>query len=137
MSVANEIPVDVVRFYGSGRIERFLEELLGLAKQKAPKCLVTYVNFPTTEFLQPAGLDFYCFNVYVHDEVRLGAYLDRLSTSATNRSSWASTGSTACTTGSRSRHACSTSTYSASSARLGGFVCFCLYGRLVHGRASD
>ena len=58
ISVANEIPVDVVRFYGSGRIERFLEELLGLAKQEAPECLATYVNFPTTEFLAAGGFGF-------------------------------------------------------------------------------
>ncbi len=85
ISVANEIPVDVVRFYGSARVERFLEELLGSAKQEAPECLVTYVNFPTTEFLNPAGTDFYCFNVYVHDEAKLGTYLDRLQHIAGNK----------------------------------------------------
>jgi len=28
---------------------------------------VTFVNFPTTEFLQPASLDFVSFNVYLHE----------------------------------------------------------------------
>jgi glycosyltransferase involved in cell wall biosynthesis len=85
ISVANEIPVDVIRFYGPQRVGRFVEELLDSVKQAAPECLATYVNFPTTEFLQPAGQDFYCFNVYVHDERPFAAYLDRLQHIAGNK----------------------------------------------------
>jgi O-antigen biosynthesis protein len=47
-------------------------------KQVAPDCLTTYANYPTTEFLQPRGFDFCCFNVYLHELDRLGAYFDRL-----------------------------------------------------------
>jgi O-antigen biosynthesis protein len=78
VSVVNEIPNDVVRFYGHERIERFVEELGDSVKQIAPECLTTFANFPTTEFLQPAGFDFCCFNIYLHDLKKLGAYLDRL-----------------------------------------------------------
>jgi O-antigen biosynthesis protein len=78
ISVVNEIPNDVVRFYGHARIEEFLTELSDSVKQGAPDCLTTFANYPTTEFLQPDGFDFCCFNVYLHDVDRLGAYLDRL-----------------------------------------------------------
>lgn len=85
ISVANELPVDVVRFQGRRRVEQFLEELVAIVKEEAPRCLTTFVNFPTTEFLQVSGCDFHCFNVYVHDAARFGAYLDRLQHLAGNR----------------------------------------------------
>jgi glycosyltransferase involved in cell wall biosynthesis len=85
ISVANEIPVDIIRFYGRKRVGRFVGELLDSVKQEAPECLATYVNFPTTEFFDPAPIDFYCFNVYVHDERKLGVYLDRLQHIAGNK----------------------------------------------------
>lgn len=78
ISVANEIPKDVVRYYGSRRVERFLGELLNVVKQEAPGCLTTYANYPSTEFLNPAPVDFVSFNVYLEDAVALGSYLDRL-----------------------------------------------------------
>lgn len=85
ISVANEIPVDIIRFYGQRRVERFIDQLIHIVKAEAPDCLATYVNFPTTEFLAPAACDFYCFNVYVHDEHKFGAYLDRLQHIAGNK----------------------------------------------------
>jgi len=78
ISVANEVPADVVRFHGARRVEQFIGNLLDAHKQEAPDCLCTYCNFPTTEFLSPAGIDFYCANVYLEDPRALGAYLDRL-----------------------------------------------------------
>ena len=78
LSVVNELPNDVVRFYGSAQIERFLTELADSVKQEAPACLTTFANYPTTEFLQPEGFDFVSFNVYLHDLHRLGLYFDRL-----------------------------------------------------------
>ncbi|MDH3717901.1 MAG: glycosyl transferase, partial [Planctomycetota bacterium] len=85
ISVVNEIPVDIIRFQGRRRVERFIEELLGIVKQEAPDCLATFVNFPTTEFLEVEGNDFACFNVYLHDEKKLGGYLDRLQHIAGNK----------------------------------------------------
>ena len=78
ISVANEFPNDIVRFYGHRRLEEFVDELLDIVHDEAPGCLATFANFPTTEFLQPANLDFHCFNVYLHDPLVLGTYLDRL-----------------------------------------------------------
>lgn len=80
ISVVNEFPNDVVRFYGHSRIERFVTELIDEAKQQAPDCLATFVNYPTTEFLQPRSGDFCCQNFYLHDPQVLGQYLDRLHT---------------------------------------------------------
>ena len=85
LSVVNELPVDVVRFYGRERVARFVRELLGIAKDEAPDCLVTFVNYPTTEFLEVSGCDFICFNVYLHDEEKLGLYLERLQHNAGNK----------------------------------------------------
>ncbi|MBA3405519.1 MAG: glycosyl transferase, partial [Gemmatimonadaceae bacterium] len=78
ISVANEIPKDVVRFYGATRVEHFLDRLLDTVKQEAPNCLATYTNYPSTEFLVPKLQDFHCFNVYLQDPEVLGRYLDHL-----------------------------------------------------------
>ncbi|MGE3999640.1 MAG: glycosyltransferase [Planctomycetaceae bacterium] len=85
ISVGNEIPVDVVRYSGRTQVERFLEGLVEEAKAQAPDCPVTYVNFPTTEFLLCRNIDFHCFNVYLHEEMDLGAYLGRLQHIAGNK----------------------------------------------------
>lgn len=42
ISVANEIPHDVVRFHGARRVEQFVDQLLDCARQEAPHCLLTY-----------------------------------------------------------------------------------------------
>src|SRR5579884_3657260 len=65
ISVANEIPKDIVRYYGTQRVERFVTELLDAGRQAAPQCLFTYTNYPSTEFLNPDGVDFRCVNVYL------------------------------------------------------------------------
>jgi glycosyltransferase involved in cell wall biosynthesis len=78
LSVVNEIPPDVVRFMGAKHVEDFIDELVHIAKAEAPDCLVTFANFPTTEYLQPRGIDFVCFNVYLHDEKIFRNYLSRL-----------------------------------------------------------
>ena len=78
LSVVNEIPPDIVRFSGAARVERFIDELADIAREEAPDCLVTFANFPTTEYLQPRNIDFVCFNVYLHDEKVFRNYLARL-----------------------------------------------------------
>lgn len=85
ISVVNEIPVDVIRFYGRRRVEGFVDELMDSVKQRSPDCLVTFVNYPTTEFLSPRRCDFWTFNVYLHSEEKLAAYLDRLQHVAGNK----------------------------------------------------
>ncbi len=78
LSVVNEIPPDIVRFVGAGKIEEFIDDLVETAKSVAPDCLVTFANFPTTEYLRPRNVDFYCYNVYLHDPGILKNYLVRL-----------------------------------------------------------
>ena len=51
---------------------------MATAKAEAPDCLVTFANFPTTEYLNPQGVDFVCYNVYLHEENVFRNYLARL-----------------------------------------------------------
>ena len=78
LSVVNEIPPDIVRFVGGRRIDEFIDDLVVTAKSEAPDCLITFANFPTTEYLNPRCIDFVCFNVYLHDETVFRNYLARL-----------------------------------------------------------
>jgi GT2 family glycosyltransferase len=77
-ALGNEIPASVVRWHGQRRVERFLHELYDEGKSLAPESLFTYVNFPPTEYLELPFVDVCAFNVYLHDEVNLRAYLARL-----------------------------------------------------------
>ena len=49
-----------------------------MAKQADPDGLVTYANFPPTEYLDLPFLDFATFNVYLHDREAFRRYLFRL-----------------------------------------------------------
>ncbi len=77
-ALGNEIPPGIVRWHGRLRIERFLRQLYSDAKAAAPDRLFTYVNFPPTEFLDLSFFDVCAFNVYLHREADLRAYLARL-----------------------------------------------------------
>ena len=67
-AVGNEIPASVVRWYGPRRIESFLRQLSEVVREEDPGALVTYVNFPTTEYLDLSFLDFLSFNVYLESK---------------------------------------------------------------------
>jgi O-antigen biosynthesis protein len=77
-AIGNEIPACIVRWHGKKKIERFLKSLHAIAKKEDPEGLVTYVNFPTTEYLELPFLDFQCFNVYLEEPEKLEAYLKHL-----------------------------------------------------------
>ena len=77
-SVANEIPTNVIRWHGSRRVERFLRELQDVSKQADPDGLVTYANFPPSEYLDLSFLDFVTFNVYLHNPKAFRRYMFRL-----------------------------------------------------------
>lgn len=77
-TIGNEIPAPMVRWYGKRKIEGFLKCLFKAAKQADPEGLVTYVNYPTTEYLDLSFLDFDCFNVYLETPEKLGKYISRL-----------------------------------------------------------
>ena len=77
-ALGNEIPPSVVRWYGRARIERFLRDLHDEAKSAAPDALLTYINYPPTEYLETPFFDVCAFNVFLHSEEELSAYLARL-----------------------------------------------------------
>ena len=77
-SVGNEIPAPIVRWHGKRRVERFLERLHWEAKSADPEGLVTYVNYPSTEYLELPFLDLTAFNVFLEQEGTFEAYLARL-----------------------------------------------------------
>jgi GT2 family glycosyltransferase len=83
--IGNEIPAALVRWHGRRRIERFVERLYRAAKAEDPEGLVTYVNYPSTEYLQLPFVDIVCFNVYLESKERYEAYLARLQNIAGNR----------------------------------------------------
>lgn len=77
-AIGNEIPGPVVRWHGRKRIEAFLEAVCDDARGEDPDGLFTYVNFPTTEFLELPFLDLLAFNVYLEEKHDLERYLERL-----------------------------------------------------------
>ena len=84
--VGNEIPPDIVRWYGPEKVREFLQTLTGDIKSAAPGTLVSYANFPSTEYLDVTEfLDFVSFNVYLHGEDALRRYLSRLQNIAEDR----------------------------------------------------
>jgi GT2 family glycosyltransferase len=84
-ALGNEIPAPVVRWHGRRRVERFLARLAEAARVEDPTALVTYVNYPTTEYLDLPWADVSTFNVYLEAADRLEAYLARLQNLAGDR----------------------------------------------------
>jgi len=84
-AIGNEIPSPLVRWYGHKRVEKFLERLYWAVKKEDPDGLVTYVNYPSTEYLQLPFLDFVAYNVYLESPEKLQAYLARLQNLAGER----------------------------------------------------
>lgn len=84
-AIGNEIPASIVRWHGSRKVERFIERLYRAAKSEDPEGLVTYVSYPTTEYLQLPFLDLVCFNVYLESRERFESYLARLQNLAGDR----------------------------------------------------
>ena len=77
-SIGNEIPASIVRWHGKRPVERFLERLHWEAKTADPEGLVTYVNYPSTEYLELPFLDVCAFNVFLEQKESYEAYLARL-----------------------------------------------------------
>jgi GT2 family glycosyltransferase len=84
-AIGNEIPSGIVRWHGHRKVERFLARLAAEAREEDPTGLVTYVNYPSTEYLELPFIDLVCFNVYLESQPRLAAYLARLHNLAGNR----------------------------------------------------
>jgi cellulose synthase/poly-beta-1,6-N-acetylglucosamine synthase-like glycosyltransferase len=76
--VGNEIPPDIVRWHGAEAVRRFVRSLVECVRKAHPEALVSYANFPSTEYLTVDFTDFVCFNVYLHDEPTFRRYIARL-----------------------------------------------------------
>ena len=77
-SVGNEISSAIARWTGRRRVEKFIERLYRAAKEEDPDSLVTYVNYPSTEYLRLPFLDFMSFNVYLESRQDFDKYIPRL-----------------------------------------------------------
>ena len=77
-ALGNEIPSSVVRWHGKRDTEAFLNELYQVGKSEDPDALFTYVNYPTTEYLDLPFLDLMSVNVYLEEGRDLEKYLARL-----------------------------------------------------------
>jgi GT2 family glycosyltransferase len=77
-ALGNEIPAQIVRWHGKRRVEKFIEGLYWTGKEADPEGLFTYVNYPSTEYLELPFLDLSAFNVFLEDEGTFEAYLARL-----------------------------------------------------------
>src|SRR5207247_9129567 len=60
-ALGNEIPGPLARWLGRDRVQHYLERLARVVKNEDPGGLVTYVNYPTTEYLDLPFLDRVCF----------------------------------------------------------------------------
>ena len=76
--IGNEIPPDIIRWHGTEPMRRFLRGLVALVRDAHPGALVSYANFPSTEYLAVDFTDFVSFNVYLHEEAAFRRYIARL-----------------------------------------------------------
>jgi O-antigen biosynthesis protein len=84
-AVGNEIPTPIVRWHGRGRVEAFLERLCDGVRAEDAGALVTYVNYPSTEYLRLPFVDVVSFNLYLDDIANVRRYLARLQNLAGER----------------------------------------------------
>ena len=83
--VGNEVPPDIARFLGVGKVQAALEDLVAVVRERAGGALVAYANYPTTEYLNPRNADFVAFNLYLEERDALRSYLARLGVLAGDR----------------------------------------------------
>ena len=76
--VGNEISSTMVRWLGVRRVTEFVEKLVRIGRAFDPGVLFSYATFPPTEYLLPQNVDFFCFNVYLHNQRDFERYLLRL-----------------------------------------------------------
>ncbi len=76
--VGNEIAPQMARWLGVRSVTEFVEKLVRIGRAIDPDVLYSYATYPPTEFLLPQNLDFYCFNVYLHNQRDFEKYLLRL-----------------------------------------------------------
>jgi glycosyltransferase involved in cell wall biosynthesis len=85
IAVGNEVPVDLVRLHGQRAVSDVLSDLAARIHEADPDLPVTYVNFPTTEFLDVEGQDLVSFNVFLERPDAFRRYLRHLLVLARDR----------------------------------------------------
>jgi glycosyltransferase involved in cell wall biosynthesis len=78
LSLGNEVPADVIRWFGTAKVARTIASLAEVVREVDPDLLVTYANYPTAEYLPLDCLDFLTFNVYLERQTDFRRYLTRL-----------------------------------------------------------
>src|ERR1700732_2484497 len=76
--VGNEISSTMARWLGVRQVIEFVEHLVRIGRAVDPDVLFSYATFPPTEYLLPQNVDFFCFNVYLHNQRDFEKYLLRL-----------------------------------------------------------
>ena len=76
--VGNEISSTMARWLGVRQVLEFVEHLVRIGRAIDPDVLFSYATFPPTEYLLPQNVDFFCFNVYLHNQRDFERYLLRL-----------------------------------------------------------
>src|SRR6202007_1470704 len=76
--VGNEIASTMARWLGVRRVTEFVEHLIRIGRSADPNVLFSYATYPPTEYLLPQNVDFFCFNVYLHNQRDFENYLLRL-----------------------------------------------------------
>lgn len=76
--VGNEISSTMARWLGVRRVIEFVEHLVRIGRSVDPDALFSYATYPPTEYLLPQNVDFFCFNVYLHNQRDFERYLLRL-----------------------------------------------------------
>jgi hypothetical protein len=78
LSLGNEVPADVLRWYGTEVVADTIRNLVELVREEDAEQLVTYANYPTAEYLPLESLDFLMFNVFLERRPDFRRYLTRL-----------------------------------------------------------
>src|SRR5207253_1472017 len=76
--VGNEIASTMARWLGVRRVTEFVEHLVRIGRAVDPDVLYSYATYPPTEYLLPQNVDFFFFNVYLHNQRDFERYLLRL-----------------------------------------------------------
>jgi GT2 family glycosyltransferase len=84
-AIGSEIPSSIVRWHGARKIERFLERLCRAARSEDPAALFTYVNYPSTAYLDLPFIDIVAFNLFLESRQRFEEYLPKLHNIADER----------------------------------------------------
>jgi O-antigen biosynthesis protein len=78
LSLGNEVPADVLRWFGTDVVADTIRLLAEVVREEDPEQLVTYANYPTAEYLPLETLDFLTFNVFLERRADFRRYLTRL-----------------------------------------------------------